>query len=174
MKTKFSVVSALRLLLLLLPVGALSFWAMAQYGMPNPPPPAMVVFSSTLTGAQDVPTPVNTQQSLVGSGTFLFDPSTNNLSFAFAFTGLTGPALAAHFHNGATGVAGPVVQGICGSPNSILSSCPSGTSAFISGTWTVPTDQVQALLTGQIYVNVHTATNPSGELRGQILQAKSQ
>jgi hypothetical protein len=186
MKFKFSAVSFVQLLALLLPIGILGLLAVAQYGppppMPMPPPPsqgaqagaAVVVLTSALTGSQDVPAPVNTKQNLVGSGTLLFDPSTNKLSFALAYTGLTGPALAAHFHNGAAGVAGPIVQGICGSPDALLGACPSGTSAFITGTWTVPASQVQALLTGQIYVNFHTATNPAGELRGQILQAKNQ
>jgi hypothetical protein len=42
-----------------------------------------------------------------------------------------------------------------------------GTSP-ITGTATLTDAQVQALNSGQTYVNIHTAANPAGEIRGQI------
>ena len=38
----------------------------------------------------------------------------------------------------------------------------------IKGSATLTDDQVKELMAGQMYANVHTATNPGGELRGQL------
>lgn len=69
---------------------------------------------------------------------------------------------AAHIHLGAAGVAGPVVLPLY-----------SGSGAFdpthpLSGTLALTTDQVMRLIAGDYYVNIHTPSHPSGEIRGQI------
>jgi len=71
---------------------------------------------------------------------------------------------AAHFHDGAVGVNGGVVRAITGDFV--------GNTA--SGTWTrtgVPSltaKLIANLLAGNIYVNIHTAANGGGEIRGQV------
>jgi hypothetical protein len=70
---------------------------------------------------------------------------------------LTGKAAAAHIHTGARGKSGPVIVPLC-------APCKSGAK----GQATVDASVVSALETGRTYVNVHTAKNPAGEIRGQL------
>lgn len=113
-------------------------------------------FRATLTGAQEVP-PVATSAS--GTGAFTLTGS-GGLVYSITVTGLSGPITGAHFHLGAAGTSGPVVQGITFT----------GTTA--SGTWSsIPDSLINTLLTGRIYVNIHTAANPGGEIRGQVVMA---
>ncbi len=69
-----------------------------------------------------------------------------------------GEILAGHIHNAAPCVDGPVVfnLGALSSPLDII--------------WTLTPTNVQDLLDGNLYINLHTNTNPNGELRGQIVQ----
>lgn len=64
--------------------------------------------------------------------------------------------------HGRPGKAGGVSVPLCGP-------CKSG----VSGTATLTAAQKKAILGGGAYVNVHTAKNPSGEIRGQITKAAS-
>ncbi len=79
------------------------------------------------------------------------------LAWRLTFSGLTGPATAAHIHLGAIGHAGPVEIPLCG---------PCATT--VKGTSPVTATQATALLHGGDYANVHTAKNMGGEIRGQI------
>ena len=79
------------------------------------------------------------------------------LAWRLTFSGLSGSATAAHIHLGAQGHAGPVEIPLCGP-------CVS----TVKGTSTVTAAQATALLHGGDYVNVHTADNSGGEIRGQI------
>jgi hypothetical protein len=83
--------------------------------------------------------------------------------------GLSGPATMAHIHLGKVGVAGPHVY------NFDIKKIASGTLAegYIDLTKDVSPgvsgDSLKTLLNnGSAYVNVHTAANPGGEIRGQI------
>jgi hypothetical protein len=78
-------------------------------------------------------------------------------SWKLTFSGLTGKAAAAHIHMGKPGQSGPVAVPLCGP-------CRSGQS----GKATVSAAVVAAIKKGTAYVNVHTAKNPGGEIRGQI------
>ena len=73
------------------------------------------------------------------------------------FAKLTGAAMAAHIHKGAKGVAGNIVVPLCGP-------CKSGQTGTSTITATLLKDFKKHLL----YVNVHTAKNPNGEIRGQL------
>jgi hypothetical protein len=79
------------------------------------------------------------------------------LTWRLTFSKLTGRAVAAHIHTGRRGVAGPVAVALCG---------PCRTGA--TGRATVTAATLAALESGRAYVNVHTARNPAGEIRGQI------
>ena len=95
-----------------------------------------------------------------------FDSDTSQLGLSLAAQDLSGPATAVGFHEGAQGVAGPVVLDLTDS----ITLNENGT-LFASNTLVVadPT-LVRALLNGRIYVNVSTALNPQGEIRGQVLE----
>lgn len=158
---------------------ALVVYAPGQYGPPEPPQPptfppqqqaGSTLLTATLTIAQEVPPPAAaTPATAAGAAVLLFDPATSTLNFAVAYKGLSGAATAAHFHNGAPGAAGPVVQTICGAPGpALLDACPAGNEGFLTGTWTVPAGLVPTLLAGGLYINIHTRLNPAGEIRGQV------
>jgi hypothetical protein len=79
------------------------------------------------------------------------------LVWRLTYSRLTGKATAAHIHSGARGKAGPVIVPLC-------APCKSGAN----GRATVDASVLNALEAGRGYVNVHTATNPAGEIRGQL------
>ncbi len=115
-------------------------------------------FTVTLTGDQENP-PV--AASSTGTGAFVLTDA--GLEFSITVEGLD--IANAHFHDNAIGANGGVVRGI-------MSDFDGNTA---SGIWTSTdaqplTDELLAkLLAGNLYVNVHTAGNPGGEIRGQIL-----
>ncbi|MDM7924042.1 MAG: CHRD domain-containing protein [Pyrinomonadaceae bacterium] len=81
------------------------------------------------------------------------------------FLNLSGPATAGHVHQGRSGTNGPVVQNLA--PPSVTSG---GSVDFI---WNLTAGQATLLKQGQFYLNVHTAANPGGEIRGQIQRRRS-
>ena len=122
--------------------------------------------------------------AIVGTGTghlrlTLHDDGT--MDFELTFSGLTGPASAAHIHIGQRAVAGNVTIFFCGGggrPN-----CP-GASGTVTGTITaldvlpVPAQGIaggdldavlRGMRAGVTYANMHTAAHPGGEIRGQIV-----
>ena len=113
------------------------------------------VFSSTLTGAQEVPSVTS-----IGSGTGVVsvDPATNQMRATIVTADVNGTQ--AHIHLGATGVVGPVVF--------LLTENEAGSGVWTT-TATLTTDQLTQLTAGNYYFNVHTAAYPDGEIRGQIL-----
>ena len=82
---------------------------------------------------------------------------TNFGGYLNTFSRLTGKALAAHIHKGKRGHAGPVVVPLCGP-------CRNGQVGKVHISKAV----VAALEGNNAYVNVHTAKNAAGEIRGQV------
>jgi len=121
---------------------------------------ATLHFTASLRGADE--TPPNTTG---GTGTVdaTVDTSTDLFSYTVTYSGLTGPAVAAHFHGPAgPGAAAPPVVPV---PKTSLANPMSGTA-------TLTAQQVSDLEAGNWYFNIHTAANPGGEVRGQVLEAK--
>lgn len=124
-------------------------------------------FMAVLSGSQEVP---SLTVPATGGGYFILNEERNALQFYLSVTGLSGPITAAHFHNAAAGLNGPPVR--------TLTADFAGEIA--SGTWkstdTEPLtpELVNELLAGNIYVNVHTAANPGGEIRSQVLLGSEQ
>jgi hypothetical protein len=102
-------------------------------------------------------TPAPTGVPAAARGSFIGILDGNKLYWRLSFRGLSGPAIAAHIHLGARGVAGAVAVPLCGP-------CQSG----IVGTATLTRAQVTALRAGRTYVNVHTPRNGAGEIRAQL------
>jgi len=105
-----------------------------------------------LTGAQETP-PV--ASAAFGGGVFVIDKCANTLSYYIVFQGLT--ETAAHIH----GFAGP------GAAAGVVHALPAGNPKI--GVWAYTDAQEPSILAGLTYVNIHTAANPGGEIRGQIV-----
>jgi hypothetical protein len=117
---------------------------------------ATVSYTAHLSGAKEVP-----KNDSKGTGKLdaTYDTATKVLNYSLTFEGLTGPATAAHFHGPAprgqnAGVLAPIGDKNPSSP--------------VTGTVTLSEDQAKELHAGKVYVNVHTAANPGGEIRGQV------
>lgn len=117
-----------------------------------------------------------TPESASGLVIALLDRENNILEFSIAYKGLSDRPTMAHFHRGDAGEEGPPVRTVFGKPEieSAPTSAPEGNSGFVSGTWENSDDQpltdelVDALLSGEIYLNIHTELNPAGEIRAQL------
>ena len=114
-------------------------------------------YHASLTATQEVPP---TATSGTGTGTFTLDTTTKMLTWSVSYTGLTGPAGAAHIH-------GPAAPGVNAGVEVNLS--PNGPPANpITGSAALTDAQIADLEGGKTYVNIHTAANKGGEIRGQI------
>jgi hypothetical protein len=120
---------------------------------------AAIQLRVTLNAAQEAPAPTGDVSNARGTFVATLTRSGTGAMMAWALThsGLTGPAVAAHVHTGAPGEPGPVVVPLCGP-------C----AAAAGGTATVDATVLEAIQSGQAYVNVHTATNRAGEIRAQL------
>ena len=119
-------------------------------------PPMTGVLSAQLSGASEIP-PVTSN----GSGTLeaTVNTQTMMLSYTVTYAGLSGPATAGHFH-------GPAAAGM----NAGIALPFSGSLASpIKGQATLTATQLGQLMAGNWYVNLHTAANPGGEIRGQVM-----
>jgi hypothetical protein len=116
-------------------------------------------FKATLTAAAEVPKPTGVPATAGGGFTAKSTESGSKITFRWVlrFHGLSGKAMAAHVHLGKKGKAGPVVIPLCGP-------CKNGQS----GTVKIKSSLEEALEKGGTYVNVHTAKNAAGEIRGQV------
>ena len=106
-----------------------------------------------MTGANEVPPNAST-----GTGTAKVDLDGNVLKWTVTYSGTTGPVTAGHFH-------GPAMAG---ANAGVVVPFPGPISSPITGTATLTAAQVADLKAGLWYVNLHTAANPGGELRGQV------
>jgi hypothetical protein len=122
-----------------------------------------ILLAANLSGAAEVP-PVSTGGS--GMASMHLDHVTGELDYMVNVSGIPSATMA-HIHQGAVGVTGAVVVDLFANGNGQLDP---GTALIGQATLT-PT-QVNDLLSGNHYVNVHTLANPSGELRGQIGEPK--
>jgi len=118
-----------------------------------------LVFNAAMNGATEVP-PKATQGH--GDATAVLDTVSKQLSYTVTFGDLTGPATMAHFH-------GPAVPGKNAKIVVPLGMAP---TSPIKGDVTLTDAQMADLQAGKWYVNVHTAANPGGEIRGQLILAK--
>ncbi|MEO6546598.1 MAG: CHRD domain-containing protein [Ferruginibacter sp.] len=115
-------------------------------------------FSARLQGAQQ--TPPNASPA-TGMAYAIIDKATDSLFLTGSYSGLPTPATNAHIHSGAPHVAGAVIVPLK------FTNTSSGT---LDTAQLVTTSVKNSLLSGDTYVNVHTATFPGGEIRGQLTQ----
>ena len=117
----------------------------------------VVNLKAEMTAKNEVPP---NQSAGKGEVTATYDTATKKLSWKGSYSGLTGPATAAHFHGPAAsgknaGVVIPIFAG-------------AAAKSPFEGSATLTDAQAQELMSGQWYVNIHTAANKAGEIRGQL------
>jgi hypothetical protein len=155
---------------------------------------APILFSATLTGAQENPPNASTA---TGFASFVLNDAQTALSFeatifGLDFTGSQTPGTAdnllnAHIHAGLTGGPGTnagVVWGFIGMPfndnivpNVVVTPFANAVGGMVTGTWdaaegnnTTLAAQLPFILNGLSYINFHTTMFGGGEIRGQIIQ----
>ena len=107
----------------------------------------------SLSGAQEVPA-VSTTAS--GSGTITIGAD-QSVSGSVMTTGVEGTM--AHIHLAAAGQNGPVIVPMTKTADNVWS-IPNGAKLTDA--------QYQSFKDGNLYINVHSATNKGGEVRGQL------
>lgn len=119
-------------------------------------PSNTVAMGATLYAAAEVP-----PNASAGKGTLdaSFNKETSVLTWTVTYSGLTGPATAGHFH-------GPAAVG---QNAGVVVPFGSALDSPIQGTATLTPEQVADLTAGKWYVNLHTAANKGGEIRGQVI-----
>ncbi|HEX9045135.1 MAG TPA: CHRD domain-containing protein [Candidatus Limnocylindrales bacterium] len=132
-------------------------------------------FTASLTGPAETP-PVATSAN--GSASFVIATDARSIDYAVSYAGLSGPPIASHIHLGAVGVPGPIILPLTIAPGDGSSGSFFGrlTAANLDMTAGITSfaDAVAAIRAGMTYVNIHTAANPHGEIRGQLVAASHQ
>jgi hypothetical protein len=142
-------------------MGRSAFLAWGLLGLSLSAAPAraeVIVFTADLSAKAEVPPNPSTAR---GSAEVRVDMSTRGISWVIEFSGLTGPLTAAHFHGPASattnaGILVPIARAGAASP--------------IVGGSTLTEQQIQELVAGRWYINLHTGTHPGGEIRGQVIK----
>jgi hypothetical protein len=114
-------------------------------------------FTATLSGANEVH---SADTSGTGSITATLDGTVFRLSGSYS--GLSGVVTVAHVHTGAAGAIGGIVFDLTATEGA------TDGSGTLSATQTLTSKKIASLNAGNLYVNLHTAANPGGEIRGQL------
>ena len=123
----------------------------------SPAAATKTAYIADLNGSSEVPP---TDSKATGKADFTYDDTTKTLTWTITYSGLSDKAKAAHLH-------GPAKEDDNAGPMITLSPLASP----IKGSAILTEDQAEALTGGNMYVNVHTAKYPDGEIRGQLKAA---
>jgi hypothetical protein len=140
-------------------LGLLGFFTVTLTGLAAcgmaPMAPGSTALTARLAGASEVPMVTTAASGLLEAS---LAADSGLLTWKLSYAGPSSPPTAAHFHGPApAGQNAGVVVPISGPLTSP-----------ITGSATLSPSQVADLRAGQWYVNVHTAANPGGEIRGQV------
>ncbi len=114
-------------------------------------------FTTALKGSDEVPP--NTTGG-TGEVVATLDTTTKAFTYTITYSGLTGPATAAHFH-------GPAAPGANAPPTVPIQG---DLTSPVKGAATLTDAQIADLRAGKWYFNFHTAANKGGEIRGQVMK----
>jgi hypothetical protein len=114
------------------------------------------MFHANASGTQEVPPVTGAGKA---TGMFTLNPATKELSWSVTMSGLSSDATAAHIHGPAASGANAGVE---------INLAPNGIKSPLEGKATLTDAQIADLEGGKTYLNVHTANNKGGEVRGQI------
>jgi hypothetical protein len=116
----------------------------------------VVEMKAAMTPAKEVPP--NKTSSGEGYAFMTYDEATRALTWKVYYSGLSGPATAAHIHGPADASTNAGVVINLGAP-----------ASPIVGSATLTETQAYDLTAGKWYINVHTQANPGGEIRGEVI-----
>jgi hypothetical protein len=138
-----------------------------------------LVFTATLSAANEVPPITNAESAATGDATITITPTrdANNaitggaVTMAFNMRNLppTSSITLAHIHTGASGVNGGVLVNTNLSPATAIAT-PAGSASFERSGLTADAATINSIVANPagFYFNVHTALNPGGVARGQL------
>lgn len=132
----------------------------------------IIRFTTNLAGDKEVP-PVLT--GAFGDAVVTLDLATQTVTWTVNVFNMPSGTTASHFHVGGSAHAGPTVVNFTVPPNISNDYSFSGSANALSNarpeqgirSWE---DFIQSLLGGQIYINVHSAVNGGGEIRGPVIR----
>jgi plastocyanin len=116
----------------------------------------VIALTVLLSGESEVPPAAST-----ATGVGLLSIKGTQLNYTIRYSGLVTNATAAHIHGPAstTNSAGVLFP---------LEGVAAATAGRLSGSHTLLPEELAHIVAGRTYVNVHSAANPGGEIRGQI------
>jgi hypothetical protein len=130
-----------------------------------------VRMGATLSPGQETPALLS---GAVGAADVLVDVANRELTVTVRVFNLPTPSTAGHIHVGPEGIAGPIILDFPNVPGRIgdfVLAFRLSATAFrpqpAQGILTME-DAIQAIVGGNAYVNIHSTTNPGGEIRGQL------
>jgi hypothetical protein len=112
--------------------------------------------TATLSAASEVPANASAGK---GEADVAIGVKSDKISWTITYSGLSGAVTGAHFH-------GPAEAG---AKASVAIPITGDMLSPIKGEATITAEQKTQLLDGKWYVNLHTAANPDGEIRGQVI-----
>jgi hypothetical protein len=115
-----------------------------------------IMFVAKLNCDNEVPV---VRGDALGLVTFLLSEDRKEILIHGVFTNLTGPVIGCHIHQAPVGQNGPVLVD--------LTSYVAGVR--IKASLPLPAGILQLAQNGELYINVHTASHPTGEIRGQLV-----
>ncbi|HKB89895.1 MAG TPA: CHRD domain-containing protein, partial [Opitutaceae bacterium] len=120
---------------------------------------------ASINTAQETPPRATTA---FGAAIINYNPGNNHVSLTISLYNFSNTLTASHFHEGAVGVAGPVVHGLG------AEAVYTRNGNFIGGTFSnmTYTGNPITLLTGGAYLNFHSNIYGGGEIRGQVLPSQ--
>ena len=120
---------------------------------------ASTTFKADMKASSEVP-----PNTTAGTGSATVTLDGDKITWNVTFSGLSGPATAAHIH-------GPAPAGENAGVLVWLSTKGKPATSPLTGSATLTAAQASDLMNGECYVNVHTAKDPGGEIRGQLMKA---
>jgi hypothetical protein len=135
----------------------------------------IIRFTAALSGADETP---GVLTGAFGNASVTLDVGAQRLTWSIDVFNLPSGISNAHFHVGGPGIAGPTVVNIPFTANQSndfnLSGTATAENLLIRNDQGIRSweDFMQALQGGQIYINIHTAVNGAGEIRGQVVRAQ--
>jgi len=118
-------------------------------------------YAANLNGGQVVPAAGG---SGAANATVQLSPNNNIYLLSVDWSGLSGPITGAHLH-------GPAAPGVNADPMATLAVTGNGSGSFHDFFYAISAANAQALKSGQLYIDLHTAAFPAGEIRGQLSTA---